>query len=52
MIVNFYEVENQTEDTFVLSNGDLVPISRRKSKEVSEAYTRFRFNKMRKEMDC
>lgn len=52
IIVNFYEIVNQKGDSFVLSNGALVPISRRKSKEVGEAYTRFRFNKMRKEIDC
>lgn len=48
IIVNFYEVETQTGDTFEMSDGHLVPISRRKSKEVIEAYSSFRFELLRK----
>lgn len=49
VIVNFHEVERMGDDTFTLSDGSVVPISRRKAKAVSDAYTRFRFEKMRKE---
>ena len=51
MLVNFYEVTGATDDSFLLSDGSMVPISRRKSKDIMAAYTRFRFQKMRTEVE-
>ena len=48
IIVNFYEVTAQTGDTFTMSDGRSIPISRRKAKEVLEAYSTFRFEILRK----
>ena len=48
IIVNFYEVTAQTGDTFTMSDGRSIPISRRKAKEVLEAYSTFRFEMLRK----
>ena len=47
MLINFYEVASQTNDVFVMSDGKSVPISRRKSKEVLDAYFTFRFEMLR-----
>ncbi len=49
-LVNFYEVTSVTEDGFTMSDGTVVPISRRRSKEVCGAYTKFQFQKMRSEV--
>jgi hypothetical protein len=38
------------ESDFVMNDGSLVPISRRKFKEVQKLYDAFLFRKMRKEM--
>ncbi|HAB00648.1 MAG TPA: hypothetical protein DCE08_04050 [Ruminococcaceae bacterium] len=46
-IVNFYEVVSQSESTFVMSDGSRVPISRRKAKQVTDAYFNFRFERVR-----
>lgn len=51
IIINFGEVRKKTDDNFVLSNDKMVHITRRKVKEAKEAYARFRFNKLRKEVD-
>ncbi len=48
IVVNFHEVERQEDGMFVLKNGSAVPISRRKTKETSEAFAHFRFEQMRK----
>lgn len=48
IIVNFYEVSDQKDDTFVMSDGSYLPISRRKSKDVINAYSSFRFQQLRK----
>lgn len=48
LLVNFYEVAAQTGDTFTMSDGSIVPISRRKAREVLEAYSAFRFEQLRK----
>ena len=48
MLVNFYEVAAQTGDTFRMSDGSIVPISRRKAKEVLDAYSSFLFEQLRK----
>ena len=49
IIVNFHEVESLSTDTIRLSDGSHIPISRRKSKEVLEAYSNFRFDSMRRQ---
>ncbi len=48
IIVNFYEVETQTGDTFRMCDGSILPISRRRAKEVAEAYSSFLFEQLRK----
>ena len=48
IIINFYEVTAQTGDTFTMSDGTIIPISRRKSREVLEAYSAIRFEQLRK----
>lgn len=48
VLVNFYEVAARQGDTFVMSNGARLPISRRKAKDVLEAYSAFRFEQLRK----
>lgn len=50
VIVNFHEVAQLKDDAFILTNGSSVPISRRKAKAVHDAYTKFRFEQMRKEV--
>jgi len=51
IIINFYEVERLTEDTFILSTGKTIPITRRKYKEAKSSYNQFHFNKMRREVE-
>ena len=48
IVVNFYEVEKHDDGMFFLTNGEMVPISRRKSKDALEAFAHFRFEEMRK----
>ena len=48
VIVNFYEVTAQNKDTFTVSNGARIPISRRKAKEAQDAYSSFLFEKLRR----
>ena len=48
IIVNFYEVAVQNPDTFTMCDGSLLPISRRKIKDVKEAYSSFLFAQLRK----
>lgn len=48
VIITFYEVAKQTHDSFIMSNGTHIPISRRKANEVLEAYSSFLFAKLRK----
>ncbi len=48
LIVNFYEVAAQNADTFILNDGSRIPISRRKAKEVIDAYSSFLFEQLRK----
>lgn len=45
--INLFEVSEQRKDTFVMSDGSIVPISRRKSKDVFEAYSSFLFVQLR-----
>lgn len=48
LIVNLHEVAAQNTDTFTMSDGSILPISRRKAKEVTEAYSSFLFEQLRK----
>ena len=48
VIVNFYEVAAQGGSTFRMSDGSLIPISRRRAKEVLDAYSSFLFEQLRK----
>ncbi len=50
LLVNLYEVTAMDPDTFTMSDGSRLPISRRKAKEVQASYDDFLFQKMRKEM--
>lgn len=52
MIINFYETVKLTKDVFVMSCGKTIPVTRRKSKEAAEAYNRFQFEKMRREVEA
>jgi len=49
IVVNFYEVAMQGNDTFKMSDGSIIPISRRKAKETVDAYSSFLFKQLRKE---
>lgn len=48
LIVNFHEVAAQNGDTFTMTDGSRVPISRRKAREVMDAYSSFLFEQLRK----
>ncbi len=48
VVINFYEIKAQNSDTFTMTDGTIIPISRRKSKEVLENYSSFRFEILRK----
>lgn len=50
IIVNLYEVIAKSANSFILSNDSVLPISRRRSKEVQDAYAAFNFQKMREEV--
>jgi hypothetical protein len=52
ILVNFYEVTLCTEDSFTMSDGTVLPISRRKGEEIQSAYAKFQFQKMRAEVDA
>lgn len=50
IVVNFYEVMNYAKNIFVMSDGSTVSVSRRREKEVRDAYTDFCFERIREEM--
>ena len=50
IIVNLYEVESKTDNSFSMSNGETLPISRRNIKEMNTIYSDFLFQKLRKDM--
>ena len=52
ILVNFHEVTDCTEDSFTMTDGTVLPISRRKGKEIQAAYTKFHFQKMRSEVEA
>lgn len=49
MIVNLNEVSSLNSDHFVMSNGERVPISRRRYPEIKQAYSDFLIAKIRRE---
>ena len=51
ILINFHEVSQLLDSSVLMSDGTVLPISRRKSKDVQAAYTKFRFRKMRTEVD-
>ncbi len=51
IIINFYEVVKMTEEDFILSSGKVIHITRRKYRDAKDAYTRFRFDKIRREVE-
>lgn len=51
VLMNFHEVTHLSDDNALMSDGTVLPVSRRKSKDVQAAYTKFRFQKMRAEVD-
>lgn len=50
IIVNLYEVDSKTDNSFSMSNGETLPISRRNIKEMNTIYSDFLFQKLRKDM--
>lgn len=48
IVVNFYEISKQENGLFLMSDGSMAPISRRKTKDALEAYASFRFEQLRK----
>ena len=48
IIVNFHEVEDFSDTTLTVSTGALLPVSRRKTKDVKEAFAKFHIQKMMK----
>ena len=40
-----------TEEDFILSSGKVIHITRRKYRDAKDAYTRFRFDKIRREVE-
>ena len=46
VVVNFHEVAGRQEDVFLLKDGTRLPISRRRLREVQEAYSAFRFDRL------
>ena len=47
IVINFFEVKKQNNDSFIMSDGAHIPISRRKANEVLKAYSSFLFAKLR-----
>ncbi len=50
IIVNLYEVSGYNKETFLMSDGKRIPISRRKAKDVQDTYNKFRLEQLRKEI--
>lgn len=46
IIVNFHEVEAISDATFTVKGGILLPISRRKTKDIKDAFAKFHMKKM------
>ncbi len=50
-IVNLAGVKKLDGNAFLMENGESLPIARRRFKEVSDAYTHYRFNRLSEEVD-
>lgn len=50
VLLNFYEVEQYADNRFFMSDQTIIYISRRKAKAVQAEYTKFRFQKQRREL--
>lgn len=50
VLANLYEVTEQEGNCLAMSNGKIIYVSRRKTKDVQNAYTNFLFDRMRKEL--
>lgn len=48
--VNFYAVCEMTDNSIYLIDGTVLPLTRRKTKEVKEAFKKFKFDQIRKEV--
>lgn len=48
--VNFYAIKEMTDSEIILIDDSILPLTRRKTKEVKEAYKKFKFEQMRKEV--
>ncbi len=51
VLMNFHEVDTYLDDVFTMTDGSQIHVSRRKSKDIQAAYTKFRFQKMRREVE-
>ena len=51
ILVNFHEVDRVDEDSLTLTTGINLPVSRRKTKEIQAAFVKFRFQKLRAEVE-
>lgn len=49
VFINLHEVKEKNSNDFIMSDGSIIPISRRKEKEVSTLYDDFLFSELRKE---
>lgn len=49
-VINLYEVAEWNSDFFTMSNGDAVPVSRRRKKQVEKEYRQFLFSSVRGEL--
>ena len=47
IIVNFYEVAGISDISVTVTSGDVLPLSRRKAKEIKEAFAKFHIAKMK-----
>ncbi len=50
-IVNFGMVKKRSDSSFIMADGECIPISRRRYKEISELYTKYHFEKLESEVD-
>lgn len=51
ILIYFYEITELQDNHVLMSDGKVLPVSRRKSKYIQAEYTKFRFQKMRAEVD-
>ena len=48
LVVNFHAVESISDATLIVTDGTLLPISRRKTKDIKDAFAKFQMEKMMK----